>query len=59
MIEYLKDLLHNLEKCKNDLCPIVPINNIKQKIFALENSIEILENLRNRERSEQNGSKTE
>lgn len=55
MIEYLKELLYNLEMCKNDLCPIVPINNIKQKIFAPENSIEILEKLRNEERSEQHG----
>lgn len=55
MIEYLKDLLHNMKLCENDLCPIVPISNISQKIMALDSAIEILEKLRNEERSEQHG----
>lgn len=47
MIEYLKEILEDLKQ--ND------INSKKQKIFALENAIEILEKLRNEERSEQHG----
>lgn len=52
MIEYLKDLLHNMKLCENDLCPI---SNISQKIMALDSAIEILEKLRNEERSELHG----
>lgn len=55
MIEYLKDLLEEMKLCKNDLISIVTMNNINKKIMALDSAIEILEKLRNEERSEQHG----
>lgn len=50
MIEYLKKLLNDLK-----FDEYIKIDNRKQKYFALKTAIEILENLRNQERSEQNG----
>lgn len=55
MIEYLKDLLEEMKLCKNDLIPVVTMNNINKKIMALDSAIEVLEKLRNEERREQHG----
>lgn len=54
MLEYLKELLDDLK-----FDEYIKIDNRKQKYFALDTAIEVLENLRNQERSKQNGSKTE
>lgn len=55
MIEYLKELLQDLKQCENEICPTLVCLHLKQKNFALETAIEILEKLRNEERSIQNG----
>lgn len=55
MIEYLKELLQDLKQCENEICPTLVCLHLKQKNFALETAIEILEKLRNEERSMQNG----
>lgn len=60
MIEYLKELLFDIEKSLNGHHGIVIVNNEKvkrlhQKKLALETAIEILEKLRNDERSLENG----
>lgn len=47
MIEYLKSILYDLKYNKN-----VNIENKIQKIFALENAIEILEDLKYKERKD-------
>lgn len=50
MIEYLKELLQDLKQCEDEIC-----STFKQKIFALETAIEILEKIKYKERSIQNG----
>lgn len=50
MIEYLKELLNDLK-----FDEYIKIDNRKQKYFALETAIEILEKLKNNERSVKNG----
>lgn len=55
MIEYLKELLQDLKQCEDEICPTLVCSHLKQKNFALETAIEILEKLRNEERSTQNG----
>lgn len=56
MIEYLKELLNDFEICKNNKVMItINISNAKQKVLALETAIEILEKLKNNERSVLNG----
>lgn len=50
MIEYLKEILYDLKYDEN-----IYIEHRVQKAFALENAIEILEKLKNEERSEQHG----
>ena len=52
MLEYLKDLLEDLQ---NDNCMGIKLSlfkNYKQKVFALENAIEILEDLKYKERKD-------
>lgn len=51
MLEYLNKLLADLK-----FDEYININNRKQKYFALKTAIEILEKLRNDERSLENGS---
>lgn len=51
MINYLEQLLNDLKKIELTLY----IDNIKQKVFALETAIEILTELKNNERSVENG----
>lgn len=56
MIDYLKDLLEDLQ---NDNCMGIKLSlfkNYKQKVFALETAIEILEDIKFKERGEKNGS---
>lgn len=48
MLKYLKELLFDL-KCDDANCST--LTSIKQKTLALETAIEILENLRNEERT--------
>lgn len=56
MIEYLKELLNDFEICENNKVMItINISNAKQKVLALETAIEILEKLKNNERSVKNG----
>ena len=52
MIEYLKNLLFDLKACENG--KQLTCSSINQKIIALECAIEILEKLRNEERSNLN-----
>lgn len=52
MIEYLKELLNDFEICENNKVMItINISNAKQKVLALETAIEILEKVKNNERS--------
>ena len=53
MIVYLKNLLFDLKCCENS--KQLTCSSINQKILALECAIEILEKLRNEERSIRNG----
>lgn len=53
MIENLKRLLFDLKACENG--KQLTCSSINQKILALECAIEILEKLRNEERSNLNG----
>lgn len=56
MIEYLKELLNDLEICEENKVMITTnISNAKQKVLALETAIEILTKLKNNERSVKNG----
>lgn len=55
MIEYLKELLEDLKEFNEGEDARDYFINYHQKVFSLETAIEILENLRNQERSEQNG----
>ena len=55
MIEYLKELLQDFKQCENEIFPTLVCLHLKQKKIALETAIEILEKLRNEERSIQNG----
>lgn len=56
MIEYLKELLNDFEICENNKVMItINISNAKQKVLALETAIEVLEKLKNNERSVLNG----
>lgn len=55
MLDYLKNLLEDLQ---NDNCMGIKLSlfkNYKQKVFALETAIEILTKLKNNERSVLNG----
>lgn len=55
MLEYLQDLLEDLQ---NDNCMGIKLSlfkNYKQKVLALETAIEILTKLKNNERSVENG----
>lgn len=56
MIDYLKDLLEDLKefKVRNDGREY--FINYHQKIFSLETAIEILEDIKFKERGEKNGS---
>lgn len=56
MIDYLKDLLEELEefKVRNDGREY--FINYHQKVFALKTAIEILEDIKFKERREKNGS---
>ena len=55
MIEYLKELLKDLKLCENEICPTLVCLHLKEKNFALETAIEILEKIKYEERSLQNG----
>ena len=56
MLEYLKELLNDFEICENNKVMItINISNAKQKVLALETAIEVLEKLKNNERSVLNG----
>ena len=55
MIEYLQDLVKELKRVENDIITVTNINHPKQKVIALETAIEILEKLKNNERSVLNG----
>lgn len=55
MIEYLKELLEDLKQCEDEICPTLVCLHLKQKNFALESAIEILEKIKYEERSIQNG----
>lgn len=46
MNEYLKELIKDLKNCEDEICPTLICLNLKQKIFALETAIEILEKIR-------------
>lgn len=47
MIEYLKDLLKDIEQIRTEGLKVM--KNENQKYFALETAIEILEKLKNKE----------
>lgn len=55
MLEYLQDLLKEIKKVENDIISVTNIKHAKQKAIALETAIEILEKIKNNERSVLNG----
>ena len=55
MLEYLQELLKELKRVQNDIITVTNIKHPKQKVIALETAIEILEKLKNNERSVLNG----
>ena len=56
MINYLEQLLNELKEIElKEPSLTLYINNIKQKVFALETAIEILTKLKNNERCVENG----
>lgn len=54
MLDYLKDLLEDLESFRED--GRKEFTNYYQKVFALKTAIEILEDIKFKERREKNGS---
>lgn len=55
MLEYLKELLTDIKIVENEVLPTTIIMKAHQKVLALETAIEILEKLKNNERSVLNG----
>ena len=55
MIDYLKDLLEDLEEFREE-DGRKEFTNYYQKVFALKTAIEILEDIKFKERREKNGS---
>lgn len=55
MIDYLKDLLEDLEEFREE-DGRKEFTNYYQKVFALKTAIEILEDIKFNERREKNGS---
>lgn len=51
MLEYLKELLTDIKIVENEVLPTTIIMKAHQKVLALETAIEILEKLKNNERS--------
>lgn len=55
MLDYLKELLKDIKVVENEVLPTTIIMNAHQKVLALETAIEVLEKLKNNERSVLNG----
>lgn len=55
MLDYLKELLTDIKIVENEVLPTTIIMNAHQKVLALETAIEVLEKLKNNERSVENG----
>lgn len=55
MINYLKELLTDIKIVENEVLPTTIIRKAHQKVLALETAIEVLEKLKNNERSVLNG----
>lgn len=55
MLDYLKELLKDIKVVENEVLPTTIIMNVHQKVLALETAIEVLEKLKNNERSVLNG----
>lgn len=54
MLDYLKELLTDIKIVENEVLPTT-IMKAHQKVLALETAIEVLEKLKNNERSVLNG----